>query len=91
MSADDLETRRKRLMFRAHHMGMNENDLIFGQFAEAFLSDMSAAQLDRFEELIAQNDSDLFSWVSGREPVPPRFDHDVTRQLLQFKLVTARR
>lgn len=88
---DDLETRRKRLMFRAHHMGMNENDLIFGQFAEAFLADMSAEQLDRFEELIAQNDSDLFSWVSGRVPVPPQFDHDVTQQLLRFKLVTARR
>lgn len=85
---DELENRRKRLLFRAHHMGMNENDLIFGQFAEAFVADFTADQLDRFEALIAENDADLFDWVSGKAPVPARVDHDVMRLLLRFKLVS---
>lgn len=88
---DRLENRRKRLMFRAHHMGMNENDIIFGQFAEAFLADFDEGQLDRFEALIAEADNDLYDWVTGRRPAPAAFDHDVMRLLKGFRLVTARR
>lgn len=80
------DPRVKRLLFRAHHMGMNENDILFGRFAEAHLADFTPAQLDRFETLIAQNDVDLFNWVSGRTPVPADFDHDVMRLLMAFRL-----
>lgn len=87
---ESLEVRRKRLMFRAHHMGMNENDIIFGRFAEAFLGDFDAGQLDRFEALIAQADNDLWDWVTGRTPPPAAFDTDVLRMLKSFKLPSAR-
>lgn len=79
------DPRVKRLLFRAHHMGMNENDILFGRFAEAHLGDFTPEQLDRFEALIAQNDIDLFNWVSGRLPTPPEFDHDVMRLLKEFR------
>lgn len=80
------DPRLKRLMFRAHHMGMNENDLLFGRFAEAHLHGFTAEQLERFESLIAQSDMDLFNWVSGRQPTPPEFDHDVMALLKEFKI-----
>lgn len=80
------DPRVKRLMFRAHHMGMNENDILFGRFAEVYLADFSPEQLDRFETLIAQNDIDLFNWVSGRMPTPGAFDHDVMQLLKAFQL-----
>ena len=80
------DPRVKRLLFRAHHMGMNENDILFGRFAEQHLAGFSADQLERFETLIAQSDIDLFNWVSGRQPTPPEFDHDVMALLKDFKL-----
>jgi antitoxin CptB len=80
------DPRVKRLLFRANHMGMNENDILFGRFAETHLATLSSEQLDRFEALIAQNDMDLFNWVSGREPVPAEFDHDVMAMVKEFKL-----
>lgn len=80
------DPRVKRLMFRAHHMGMNENDILFGRFAEAHLAGFTQEQLDRFETLIAQSDMDLFNWVCGREPTPPEFDHDVMALLKEFRL-----
>lgn len=80
------DPRVKRLLFRAHHMGMNENDILFGRFATAHLAGFTPDQLDRFETLIAQNDMDLFNWVSGRTPVPAEFDHDVMRLLMAFRL-----
>lgn len=80
------DPRIKRLMFRAHHMGMNENDILFGRFAEAHLHSFTDEQLERFETLIAQSDMDLFNWVCGRHPTPPEFDHDVMALLKEFKL-----
>ena len=79
---------RKRLLFRARHMGTNENDIFFGRFAEANLPCMSNDQLDRFEKLMEVNDPDLFLWVTGAKPVPSDFDHDVMRMLRNFTLVS---
>jgi len=78
------DPRRKRLMFRAHHMGSNENDILFGRFADRRLAGLDAAQLDRFESLLAETDSDLFDWVTGKQPVPGRLDHDVMAMLQDF-------
>lgn len=79
-----MDPRRKRLLFRAHHMGTAENDLLFGRFAEAHLAGLSAAQLDRFETLLVAADPDLNAWVTGTRPVPPELDHDVMQLLQSF-------
>jgi antitoxin CptB len=78
------DTRLKRLLFRARHMGSNENDILFGGFAERHLATLAPEQLDRFETLLAENDSDLFNWVTDKEPVPAQFDHDVMAMLKTF-------
>ena len=79
-----MDPRRKRLLFRARHMGTAENDLLFGRFAEAHLDALSAAQLDRFETLLEAADPDLNAWVTGTRAVPPELDHDVMRLLQRF-------
>lgn len=81
-----MDTRLKRLLFRAHHMGSNENDILFGTFAERNLSRFSNAQLDKFEKLLQENDTDLFNWITGKTPVPIEFDHDVMGLLKSFDL-----
>lgn len=78
------DTRLKRLLFRAHHMGSNENDILFGGFAERTLATLSPQQLDRFEALLAENDTDLFNWITGKAPVPAPHDHDVMAMLKHF-------
>ncbi|WP_234016353.1 succinate dehydrogenase assembly factor 2 [Magnetospirillum gryphiswaldense] len=74
----------KRLKFRAHHMGSNENDILFGGFAEKYLYSLSAEQVDRFETLIAETDTDLFNWVTGKVEVPVHLDHDVMQMVKNF-------
>jgi hypothetical protein len=56
-------------------------DLIFGPFAETFLSSFDGAQLDRFEALLDCAEPDRFDWVTGRLPPPFEHDHDVMRRL----------
>lgn len=79
-----MDARLKRLIFRAHHMGSNENDILFGGFAERYLATLTPEQVDRFETLIAVNDTDLFNWATAKEPVPPEYDHDVMAMIKHF-------
>ncbi|MFD2234011.1 succinate dehydrogenase assembly factor 2 [Phaeospirillum tilakii] len=82
--ADSESPRFKRLLFRAHHMGSNENDILFGRFAARRLAELSEEQLDRFEALLAQPDSDLFDWATGKQKVPEALDHDVMAMIRSF-------
>jgi antitoxin CptB len=81
-----MDIARKRLLFRARHMGTNENDIFFGGFAEAHLAGMTDEQVRRFETLLEANDPDLFNWVTGAKPVPPEHDNDVMALLKTFTL-----
>jgi antitoxin CptB len=81
-----MDILRKRLLFRARHMGTNENDIFFGGFAEKHLASLSDEQLDRFQALLDVNDPDLFLWVTGAKPVPDQYDTDVMAMLKSFTL-----
>lgn len=66
-------------------MGTAENDALFGGFADARLAGLSDDQLDRFEALLAENDGDLYNWISGLEEPPENHGTDVFRMILDFK------
>lgn len=74
MSAQDQsetpETRVKRLRMRSWRRGMKEMDLILGPFSDTELKALSSETLDRYEELLDENDQDLYKWVSGAAPMP---------------------
>ena len=67
------------------HTGMKETDLLLGTFAAARLAELSEAQVDRFEALLAEPDPDVLAWIYGREAVPERHDNDVFAMLKSFK------
>jgi len=71
--SETVETRRRRLLFRAEHRGFKEADLVIGGFARRNLPDMNVAALDEFEALIETQDQELYAWIVGREPVPDEF------------------
>jgi len=81
ISQDDIETRRKRLHFRARRRGFKEVDLIFGAFADEYLSGLDAAGLDDFEALLAAPDQDVYGWLQDHGPVPAAFDTAVFAQV----------
>jgi len=49
-------------------------DLILGAFADRALAGLPEAMLDRYEALLAENDNDLYLWVTGAVRVPARFE-----------------
>ena len=84
--ARSSEIQRKRVMFRCHHTGMKENDLLIGAFAERHLNMLSDEDVDWLEALLLNNDDiDLYKWILRKQPVPPELDHPVMRMLQNFK------
>lgn len=59
----DLDTRRRRALYRASHRGTKEMDLLMGPFAEARLQHMDETLLLCFERLLAEEDPDIQSWI----------------------------
>lgn len=73
----EADKRRKRLYFQCHHRGSKESDLLLGGFARTHLASLSEDQLDRLEALLANDDADIYGWLTGRLPVPETHDDDV--------------
>ncbi len=62
--------RLKRLGMRSWRRGTKEMDLILGPYADAHLSELDSRTLDEFEALLAENDQDLYAWITGQTPLP---------------------
>ena len=67
------EHRLKRMRMRSMRRGIKEMDIILSRFAEADLSRLSARELDLYDDLLSENDHDLYQWVAGRSAPPQAF------------------
>ena len=85
LMTEPMDIRSKRLLFRSWHRGTKEADLLLGSFAERHLAAFTPEQVDRYEALLAAEDSDLLDWMSGRAAPPAERQSDVLRLLLAFK------
>ena len=69
---ENREARLKRMKMRSMRRGTKEMDLILMQFAEKRLATMEAERLDAYDDLLSENDQDLYQWVSGQAEPPAR-------------------
>ena len=79
-----MDDKRKRLLFHCTHMGMKENDVLYGSFATACVASLSDADVADLEAVLANSDQDLFHWASAKVPVPSEWDTQVMRHLIKF-------
>ena len=63
---DEFEIKRKRLKMRSMRRGIKEMDLILKNFADLNLNSMSELELANFENLLLENDQDLYQWSTGQ-------------------------
>lgn len=69
LSSADLETLRRKLLYRAWHRGTKEMDLLLGPFADQYVAFFEEGQLENFEQFLEIQDDRLFSWiVHGKKP-----------------------
>jgi antitoxin CptB len=66
----ELDTFRRKLLWRATHRGLKELDLVLGGFARQNVNGMSPAELDEFDAIVSLPDPELYGWLMGREGAP---------------------
>lgn len=66
----DNDSRRKRALYRAHHRGTKEMDIVLGGFADAEVVHLSESDLTTFEALLALPDPEIDRLFKGAEPPP---------------------
>ena len=84
-ATEQLENRRRRLLWRASHRGMREMDLLLGDFARARIDAMTPAELDQLEAVIDLPDQQLLAWATRQEPVPARLRSRFLDEILAFR------
>lgn len=77
--AEPRETAIKRLKMRSMRRGIKEMDLILSEFAGRALDTMEAADLVLYDELLEENDHDIYGWVNGQFEAPERYAAMVAR------------
>ena len=65
---ETLENKRRRLIFRSDHRGTKEMDLLLGSFAKKHVPSFTPDELSVFDEILKNNDPDLYNWITGKEP-----------------------
>jgi antitoxin CptB len=83
MNLEQVENKRKRLIFRSWHRGTREMDLIMGSFADSYVKDFSEEELTLYDEILTYNDPDLYNWISGQEQAPANFLNPVLEKLIK--------
>ncbi len=76
------DTRRRRLIFRAHHRGTKEADLMIGGFVSRSIGAMTEAELDALEAILELPDVELSDWLTGRLAVPPQHRTPLMERML---------
>jgi antitoxin CptB len=80
---DETEVLRRKLRYRSWHRGTREMDLIMGRFADAHLDSFTHDQLVTYEDLLQENDPDLYNWLTGREAVPAEKNSEIMQLLVK--------
>ena len=83
----DLETRKKRLVYRSNYRGFKEADLILGGYAKANVETMTESEVLMFEDLLSAKDHDIYGWINRTLPVPAHYDTPLLARLRAFKPV----
>jgi antitoxin CptB len=90
-AAGELDSRRRRLVFRSWHRGMRETDLILGPFADANAAGLTDGELEQYETLLDVSDTDLLPMLTGQRAVPDGLRTPLFDRIIQFSHARAER
>lgn len=72
----DMPTFKERLArakFRAWHRGTREADYMIGGFFDRYHASWGEAEMNWFEDLLAEDDVDIMAWALKTQDVPDKF------------------
>ncbi|KAK7254417.1 succinate dehydrogenase complex assembly factor [Aureococcus anophagefferens] len=80
----DEAVRKKRLIYRSKQRGWLEVDLLLGTWAVENVDGLSSAECDEYEDILNCETIDIFNFITGKDPVPPRLDTAMMKRLQDY-------
>ena len=84
-SPPDIDTRRKRLLWRATHRGIKEMDLILGGFVTRNLASFSEGEISELERIMDIPDQDMLTWATRQAEVPAEHASPLLARILDSR------
>ncbi|EEA07113.1 TPR repeat-containing protein [Cryptosporidium muris RN66] len=78
-------TQRQKLRHRCCNTGLKELDIIFKNFSDNYLDELSCIQLKEFDLLLRNETLDLYDWLTGKRSTPSEIKNLTTWNLLTYK------
>lgn len=72
----DRQIQIKKLLYQSWYRGNKETDKILGNFAKANIQSFSKEQLNEFEQILKEEDDDIYAWVCGKQKIPQRLKNN---------------
>ena len=82
----DLQTWRKRVLYRASHRGTQEMDILIGGYVADHLDTLDAAMLERLETFMNHEETDLQAWLMGQRGIPENVDRALIEAIRNHRL-----
>ena len=79
------EHRIKRLAMRSMRRGIKEMDIILSAYATENLAMMDEAKITLYDNLLDENDQDLYQWVTGQVVAPDKFTQMIAEISVQMQ------
>ncbi len=82
-----FDQRLARAKFRAWHRGTREADYMIGGYFDRYHASWGEAEMDWFEDLLAEDDVDIMAWGLGTQEAPERFDGPMIEKMRKLDYV----
>ena len=79
---NDLETYKKKIIYKASHRGSKEMDILLGNFINKYIELFNENELNIFDSILDYDDDDIYQWMIGKKDVPTRYENRVFSLLI---------
>jgi len=79
---NDLETYKKKIIYKASHRGSKEMDILLGNFINKYIELFNENELNIFDSILDCDDDDIYQWMIGKKDVPTRYENRVFSLLI---------
>ena len=79
---NDLETYKKKIIFKASHRGSKEMDILLGNFIKKYIELFNENELGLFNDILECDDDDIYQWIIGKKEIPNHYSNRVFSLLI---------
>ncbi len=80
----------KQALYRAHHRGSKEADVLFGRFMETYASRFQGREIEDCAHLFNFDDDEIFLWTEDLVSAPPSLNQRILLLLKEYLRVKRR-